>query len=196
MTGDYASLQKGIVYYEGRTDSQIKIRGHRVDMAEVEKNLLELEGVDKGIVLCYHAGEIDQAILGFVTVTEDSHFKTGLQIEGALEDKLAHYMIPQVIILETIPLLVNGKIDRQSLLKMYENTNNNGEPDLVTKLKSGWKTNISFLFQTTATLKLSMTMRACRATSSKWPQTCSRQSVTLSVARRARKYRCRAISTS
>ncbi|XP_055585866.1 beta-alanyl-bioamine nonribosomal peptide synthetase ebony [Uranotaenia lowii] len=126
-TGDFASATKGCVYYEGRTDSQIKIRGHRVDLSEVEKNLLSLPGVDKGIVLCYHAGELDQALLGFITLEESCGLKTGLQIEGALESRLAHYMIPQVIILDSIPLLVNGKIDRQSLLKMYENTNNNDD---------------------------------------------------------------------
>ncbi|XP_058813264.1 beta-alanyl-bioamine nonribosomal peptide synthetase ebony [Topomyia yanbarensis] len=126
-TGDYASVSKGCIYYEGRTDSQIKIRGHRVDLSEVEKNLLTLSGIDKGIVLCYHAGELDQALLGFITVRDDCTFQTGLQIEGALESKLPHYMIPQVVILDSIPLLVNGKIDRQSLLKMYENTNNNDD---------------------------------------------------------------------
>uniref|UniRef100_A0A182PEH7 AMP-dependent synthetase/ligase domain-containing protein n=1 Tax=Anopheles epiroticus TaxID=199890 RepID=A0A182PEH7_9DIPT len=104
-TGDYASVSKGCVYYQGRMDSQIKIRGHRVDLSEVEANLLGLAGIDKGIVLCYHAGEIDQALLGFVTLEKDSHFQTGLQVEAALGDKLAHYMIPQVVLLESIPLL-------------------------------------------------------------------------------------------
>uniref|UniRef100_A0A182QGJ1 AMP-dependent synthetase/ligase domain-containing protein n=1 Tax=Anopheles farauti TaxID=69004 RepID=A0A182QGJ1_9DIPT len=129
-TGDYASVSKGCVYYQGRMDSQIKIRGHRVDLSEVEANLLGLTGVDKGIVLCYHAGEIDQALLGFVTLEQGTHFQTGLQVEAALGDKLAHYMIPQVVLLETIPLLVNGKIDRQALLKMYESTNNNDDTQI------------------------------------------------------------------
>ncbi|CAO1426789.1 unnamed protein product [Diamesa tonsa] len=129
-TGDYASLDKGIIYYEGRTDSQIKIRGHRVDLSEVEKNITSLGYVDKGIVLCYHAGEIDQALLAFVILSESDNkykSKTGMQIENELKDTLASYMIPQVIVLETIPLLVNGKVDRQGLLKMYENTNNNDD---------------------------------------------------------------------
>uniref|UniRef100_A0A182JJ91 AMP-dependent synthetase/ligase domain-containing protein n=1 Tax=Anopheles atroparvus TaxID=41427 RepID=A0A182JJ91_ANOAO len=129
-TGDYASVSKGCVYYQGRTDSQIKIRGHRVDLSEVEANLLGMPGIDKGIVLCYRAGEIDQALLGFVTLEPKSRFQTGLQVEGALADKLAHYMIPQVILLESIPLLVNGKIDRQALLKMYESTNNNDDTEI------------------------------------------------------------------
>ncbi|XP_058061317.1 beta-alanyl-bioamine nonribosomal peptide synthetase ebony [Anopheles bellator] len=129
-TGDYATVRKGCVYYEGRTDSQIKIRGHRVDLSEVEANLLGLPGVDKGIVLCYHAGEIDQALVGFITLEPGCHYRTGLQVESALGDKLAHYMIPQVVLLDTIPLLVNGKIDRQALLKMYESTNNNDDTQL------------------------------------------------------------------
>lgn len=44
-TGDYARLEKGLLYFEGRTDSQVKIRGHKVDMAEVEKAVKALEGV-------------------------------------------------------------------------------------------------------------------------------------------------------
>jgi len=125
-TGDFASVEKGVLHYEGRTDSQIKIRGHRVDLLEVEKTLLTIDGVQKGIVLCYHAGLIDQALLAFITVDDKAWNKSGLQIERILKNKLPEYMIPQVMIIESVPLLVNGKVDRQSLLKMYENTNNNG----------------------------------------------------------------------
>jgi acyl-coenzyme A synthetase/AMP-(fatty) acid ligase len=135
-TGDYASLNKNMIYYEGRTDSQIKIRGHRVDLSEVEKNLTSLDYVDKSVVLCYHAGEIDQALVAFcVTKTNEGVnkyiAKTGFQIEHDLKTKLASYMIPQVVVLhEPIPLLVNGKVDRQTLLKMYENTNNNDDAEV------------------------------------------------------------------
>lgn len=86
-----------------------------------------MRDIEKGIVLCYHAGEIDQALLAFVTTAQNSAYQIGTQIESALGTKLTDYMIPQVIIVESIPLLVNGKIDRQGLLKMYENTNNNGK---------------------------------------------------------------------
>lgn len=138
-TGDFASLKKGVIYYEGRTDSQIKIRGHRVDLAEIEKNLTELEYVEKGVVLCYKAGEIDQALVAFCVVKGASLnkyiAKTGLQVESDLKQKLASYMVPQVVVLESIPLLVNGKIDRQSLLKMYENTNNNDDAEIELEME-------------------------------------------------------------
>lgn len=44
-TGDFARVEKGVLVYEGRTDSQVKVRGHRVDLAEVEKAVNSLEGV-------------------------------------------------------------------------------------------------------------------------------------------------------
>ncbi|CAG9772921.1 unnamed protein product [Ceutorhynchus assimilis] len=123
-TGDYARIEKGTLLYEGRTDSQVKIRGHRVDLSEVEKAVNSLKGVDKGVVLCYKPGEMSQALLAFVTT---KNLMSEHQIETMLGDKLTNYMIPQVVLVENIPLLVNGKIDRQGLLKMYENTNNNDD---------------------------------------------------------------------
>ncbi|ALC47897.1 e [Drosophila busckii] len=131
-TGDYGSLKNGNIMYEGRTDSQVKIRGHRVDLSEVEKNVAELPLVEKAMVLCYHAGHVDQAILAFVKLRDDAPMVTEMQLEGRLKDKLADYMTPQVIIIEQVPLLVNGKVDRQALLKSYETANNNeGDSSIV-----------------------------------------------------------------
>ncbi|XP_053946246.1 beta-alanyl-bioamine nonribosomal peptide synthetase ebony [Anastrepha ludens] len=131
-TGDYGSIRDGNVMYEGRTDSQIKIRGHRVDLSEVEKNVSELPFVDKAIVLCYHAGKIDQTILAFVKLRDDSPLFNELQIEAKLRDKLAEYMSPQVVLIDQVPFLVNGKVDRQALLKTYETANNNeGDSSIV-----------------------------------------------------------------
>lgn len=59
-TGDFARLVKGSLIYEGRTDSQVKVRGHRVDLSEVEQAVAAVPGVDKSVVLCYKPGEIEQ----------------------------------------------------------------------------------------------------------------------------------------
>lgn len=101
---------------------QIKIRGHRVDLSEIEKAVLSVREVEKAVVLCYKPGEMNQALVAFVTA---SAFANESQIEEALKEKLAAYMVPQVIIIENVPLLVNGKVDRQGLLQMYVNNNNN-----------------------------------------------------------------------
>lgn len=132
QTGDYASVREdGVIQYEGRTDSQVKIRGHRVDLSEIQKHLLEIDGVDKAIVLC-NKDEFGKTILAFVSATGElmspaPKFKKIIHIEDILRAKLADYMIPQIVIVDEMPLLVNGKIDRQALLMMYTDLNNNGK---------------------------------------------------------------------
>lgn len=81
--------------YAGRTDSQIKIRGHRVDLQEVERAVSAVQGVDKAVVLCYGLDHGNPEILAFVTVKPDVRI-AGSHIEAALKNALTHYMIPQV----------------------------------------------------------------------------------------------------
>jgi len=62
-TGDYGRIVNGVLLYEGRTDSQIKVRGHRVDLTEVETAVHKLPadlGIEKLTVLCYKPGETEQ----------------------------------------------------------------------------------------------------------------------------------------
>lgn len=61
-TGDFARLVKGSLVYEGRTDSQVKVRGHRVDLSEVERAVAAVPGIDKSVVLCYEPGGTEQVI--------------------------------------------------------------------------------------------------------------------------------------
>lgn len=49
--------------YEGRVDSQIKVRGHRVDLTEVEKAISRIPEIDGVVVLCYKPGELSQVLL-------------------------------------------------------------------------------------------------------------------------------------
>lgn len=62
-TGDYAKISKGVIIYEGRVDSQIKVRGHRVDLTEVEKAISRIPEIDGVVVLCYKPGELSQVLL-------------------------------------------------------------------------------------------------------------------------------------
>lgn len=59
-TGDFARIYENTVYYEGRRDFQIKVRGHRVDLSEIESALAKVKEVDRYVVLTYNAGETDQ----------------------------------------------------------------------------------------------------------------------------------------
>ena len=52
-----------MIMYEGRVDSQIKVRGHRVDLTEVEKVISRISEIDGVVVLCYKPGELSQVLL-------------------------------------------------------------------------------------------------------------------------------------
>uniref|UniRef100_V9IDN0 Mycosubtilin synthase subunit C n=1 Tax=Apis cerana TaxID=7461 RepID=V9IDN0_APICE len=127
-TGDYAKISKGVIIYEGRVDSQIKVRGHRVDLTEVEKAISRIPEIDGVVVLCYKPGELSQSLVAFVTIAKDSSTCVS-KIETFLQSMLPVYMLPRVIIVENIPLLTNGKTDRQALLKYYESSNVNNESE-------------------------------------------------------------------
>ncbi|XP_045108560.1 tyrocidine synthase 3-like isoform X2 [Portunus trituberculatus] len=118
-TGDYARVVDGLLVFEGRADSQIKVRGHRVDMTEVEMAVKKVEGVDKVTIICYKPGEVDQALLAFYTSNSNPALAPD-DLKHALTNLLQPYMLPQVVCLQDFPLLVNGKVDRQELLRMYE----------------------------------------------------------------------------
>ena len=95
-TGDFARLHKGVLIYEGRTDAQVKVRGHRVDLAEVERALIFMPEIEKAVALCYMPGELEQALLGFVILKKEHNSTTAVELESILQSKLASYMLPQV----------------------------------------------------------------------------------------------------
>ncbi|KAK7072988.1 hypothetical protein SK128_006146 [Halocaridina rubra] len=117
-TGDFGRIVNGMVVYEGRTDSQIKIRGHRVDMNEVQTAVQKVPGVDKVYILCHKPGEVNQALVAFYTTDDDT--LSPQTVKQKVVSLLQPYMVPQFVKMDDLPLLVNGKIDRQQLLKIYE----------------------------------------------------------------------------
>ncbi|CAG0895335.1 unnamed protein product [Darwinula stevensoni] len=138
-TGDYGRIVDGRVIFEGRTDSQVKVRGHRVDLSEIEAALAKLGlAVSKATVLCYHPGDLDQDIIAFyvgTVATEEVQdrlkslldivaFYVGTvateEVQDRLKSLLVDYMMPQVVRVPGISLLPNGKIDRQALLRTFQ----------------------------------------------------------------------------
>ena len=59
-TGDFAKIVNNELLYEGRCDSQVKIRGQRVDLSEVQAAISNLNAVQKSSVLCYKPGDLNQ----------------------------------------------------------------------------------------------------------------------------------------
>jgi len=113
-TGDLASwTADGNITYLGRKDEQVKIRGHRVELGEIESVLQECASVRQAAVLTKDSKEGSKQLVAYV-VPADEFDKE--ELIGFLQSRLPEYMVPALWIeLESIPLTINGKIDRKAL---------------------------------------------------------------------------------
>ncbi|MEQ4724230.1 amino acid adenylation domain-containing protein [Nonomuraea sp. B19D2] len=113
-TGDLARRRPdGRLEYLGRADQQVKIRGHRIELGEVEAALSSHPSVSAAVVDVRWSGPGDGRIFGYVVLSD----------EGALEEVRRHaatrlpgYMLPAAVVaISQIPLTANGKLDRGRL---------------------------------------------------------------------------------
>jgi len=116
-TGDLAKLlPSGDVQCLGRIDQQVKIRGQRIELGEIEGVLDSLKGIQSSVVLVTN----DQLIANLIS--NDYHNEELNQIsiwKESLRMQLPSHMIPQQFnIVKEFPKTLNGKIDRNALLKL------------------------------------------------------------------------------
>lgn len=115
-TGDIARrLPQGCLEFMGRSDQQIKIRGHRVEPGEIETALMESGMTAAALVIPAGADDASRKLVAFVT-GDPADAVLPEALRKTLEPRLPRYMIPErVIVLESFPLSANGKIDRKRL---------------------------------------------------------------------------------
>lgn len=113
-TGDLARwLPDGNIDFQGRIDDQVKIRGYRIEIAEIENVLREHPKVKQCVVIAREDQENGKTLIAYV-VPEGDFNRAGLIAD--LKLKLPEYMVPQLLMeLETIPLTLNGKVDKKAL---------------------------------------------------------------------------------
>jgi acyl-coenzyme A synthetase/AMP-(fatty) acid ligase/acyl carrier protein len=114
-TGDLVRWRSdGHLEYMGRLDHQIKIRGFRVELGEIEAQLLAQTGVREAVVLA-HETRNGKTLLAYVAAHAGVLLTPSL-LRASLGDALPDYMIPsQFVFLEALPLGPNGKINRKAL---------------------------------------------------------------------------------
>ena len=111
-TGDKGYVQNGLVYYRGREDQQVKIRGNRVELGEVEKAVAGFPGVRQVAVVAdiFRAGT-EKSLAAYVVGQVDTAL-----LRTYLEQHLPVYCVPEYFVqMVELPFSINRKIDKKAL---------------------------------------------------------------------------------
>ena len=128
-TGDEGFMKNGMLMYNGRIDLQVKLHGYRIELGDIENNLLRLPQVSQACVVpSIREGKVNSltayvSLYGGEPAPEgEDHGKAqrrkAAELKEALRQYLPDYMIPKKIsFLDKIPMTMNGKADRKKLME-------------------------------------------------------------------------------
>jgi amino acid adenylation domain-containing protein len=126
-TGDLARYRPdGTIEYLGRTDSQVKLRGFRIELEEIEATLRRHPAVQEAVVVLREEDKDSKYLMAYVVThvgagqPQDKVPVSGTvpieQLQGYMREQLPAYMVPAIFVyLQTLPLTPNGKVDRKAL---------------------------------------------------------------------------------
>ncbi|MET8029032.1 amino acid adenylation domain-containing protein [Streptomyces avermitilis] len=114
-TGDLVRVTAtGDLLFVGRADAQVKVRGFRVELGEVEAVLSAHPAVSQAVVVAREDTPGERRLIGYVV--PDGHTVDGSSVRTYLAESLPDYMVPAaVLVLDELPLTRNGKVDRAAL---------------------------------------------------------------------------------
>jgi aspartate racemase len=116
-TGDRARwLPDGSLEFLGRTDGQVKLRGFRVELGEIEAALCEFPSIAEAVAVVRTDLGPDKTLIGYVTPQQQRQSLSPDDVRDYLAGKLPSHMLPsQIVVLPSLPLTPNGKVDRSAL---------------------------------------------------------------------------------
>ncbi|WP_054740681.1 non-ribosomal peptide synthetase [Cellulosilyticum ruminicola] len=142
-TGDLCQwLPDGNILYLGRLDHQVKVRGFRIEIGEIEQALMDLGFIKSVVVMAIEENTGEKALCAYYTADETLEIS---EIREKLGVRLPDYMIPSYFIkLDAIPLNQSGKVDRKALPRPTEYMKNNAvyiapENEIEADLVELWK---------------------------------------------------------
>lgn len=115
-TGDLVRfLPDGLVQFLGRADNQVKVRGYRIELEEIEKVLLAYQGVKDAAVIAREDTPGDVRLVAYFVASQPLDHGAS-ELYAYLSGKLPHFMLPTAYVrMEKIPRMPHGKIDRRAL---------------------------------------------------------------------------------
>lgn len=118
-TGDLARLlPDGRVEFMGRADDQVKVRGFRIELEEIEEVIRQCEGIQNAAVAAVEFGPGDKRLVAYFTGAAQLSPE---QIKDFLRDRLPSYMVPsECIPVGSLPSTPSGKVDRQALKEIRQ----------------------------------------------------------------------------
>ncbi len=125
-TGDLVRWRRdGTIEFVGRNDSQVKVRGFRIELTEIEERLLEFEGVREAVVVAHGDTAAEKRLVAYYTEGANGFDQSNgngegrfgaEELRGHLAQRLPEYMVPAAYVrLEALPLTHTGKLDRKRL---------------------------------------------------------------------------------
>jgi amino acid adenylation domain-containing protein len=136
-TGDLGRIdQNGCLWTLGRKDLQVKIRGYRIEISEIEMAIFDSGMVKDAVVIVDDDAAESKRLIAYLVLKDDVHSSTR-EIRQSLLEKLPSYMVPSFfVLLESLPITPNGKINRLALppLQVESSTHDDfAEPRNVTE---------------------------------------------------------------
>ena len=121
-TGDLARwVQSGELAVMGRIDQQVKVRGHRIELGDVEAALTKHEGITAAVVVCHQDRLVAYYVLSMGTRGEEA--APSHTLRQWLTELLPAYMVPAFFVeMEALPVTPNGKVDRKALPEVAAST--------------------------------------------------------------------------
>lgn len=116
-TGDLGYFKNGMLYCIGRTDLQVKVHGYRMEIGDIEANILLKENVEAVCVVPKRKdGKIRSLVAFVVAPSVSGSFDDAKDIKRHLKELLPEYMVPKKIkFIDKLPMTLNGKVDRKTL---------------------------------------------------------------------------------